>query len=169
MLRFLARASVWPLAFATFAALAAAGALAGCSYDWSTAARPTGDAGTLDASRSDASTVDGGAVDAATSDANGGNDAPVSTCDALFAKVASTRAAAKKCVSIAGVCTTHLSDECGCVTVVAQPATAQDSDYLSAVAALKGSGCPLGCGSCSTARDGLCIIVGGGPDTACSQ
>jgi hypothetical protein len=152
-----------------------------CSYDWSLA--PTSDAGAtdgapIDAARFDASTPDATASDAGTidasadapsppNDASGGGDAQ--SCAALFRQVDDTRAAAKKCTSTATACTTHLADPCGCVTVVAQPANAEDSAYLSAVNALKGSGCPLACSVCPVAHDGLCVLLNGGPTTACSQ
>ena len=171
MLRSPARAAIAPFA------LAACLALAACAYDWGVPS--TADAGATDAAFADAGRADATAIDATTAD--GSADAPVTTADAssdrnppdclaLFRHVDDTRAAAKKCISSPTACTTHIFDQCNCVTVVGQSSTVEDSAYISAVADLRSSGCPLACpSSCPAARDGLCVIFNGGPATACNQ
>lgn len=177
MLRSPARAAFAPYAFAALAAIATCGTLAACSYDWNVPS--SSDAAAPDAAFTDAAPADATAVDAATADAVA--DAPVTGKDAtgdrnppdclgLFRHVDDTRAAAKKCISSPTACTTHIVDQCNCITVVGQSGTAEDSAYISAVADLKSSGCPLACpSSCPVARDGLCVIFNGGPATACNQ
>lgn len=125
-----------------------------CSYDWTVAsvvADTTPDT-------QDTTVLDTAVVDTTPSDA-----AP--DCAALLAAVASARTAAKRCVSTAGVCTTEVTDECGCKSVVAQPGEDRNR-YVNAVSAA--AGCKsLACGTCAATKPGFCLVADGG-GTACA-
>ncbi|MGH7297053.1 MAG: hypothetical protein ACRELB_19100 [Polyangiaceae bacterium] len=144
--------------------LASLAGLAGCAYDW-TAGKAGGAA---DASTDGAHDGAGPAEGSTGSDASGtdaaGVDAPADvtgeppSCADLEAQVAQALATALACNPTAQPCTTQESDACGCPVVLGAPGSATAS-YQSAVEALTGSSCPLGCGTCGPApQQGLCIV-----------
>ncbi|HEY8086209.1 MAG TPA: hypothetical protein VIF09_00140 [Polyangiaceae bacterium] len=151
--------------------------LAACSYDWSPGSAPR------DASADGASDGGGG------SDALSGTDAPgidslaveaggdvvdePPSCAQLEAQVAQAFTAAVACTPTATPppCKATTTDACGCTVVLAEQGAAT-GNYQSAVSALKGSSCALGCtGSCGPApKPGFCIVADASAVTyACSQ
>jgi hypothetical protein len=153
------------------AALAACGLYA-CTYAWPIGAAP-GDAGS-DGPPSEASTD---APDEDTEGPDGGQDAPADSpppldvdadCQGLRQDVDASRVAAKKCFGTVGDCTLTVTTECGCKTWVEM--FNGQADYQAKANALKNSGCPLNCTSCTPIGDaaaGFCL-ASGSSGLACS-
>jgi hypothetical protein len=147
---------------------------AGCTLDWTvgSGSPPMNEAGT-DASP-EAAAVDAApesAVDApieapAPNDAEAGAlDAP--DCSALLTSVQSAEVQAKKCMG-GSDCMTKVSDQCGCMLFVAQPASLATNNYIGAVQAFMTSGCPLNCPTqCPPPPAQSLCLVGMGGVTSC--
>lgn len=140
-----------------------------CSYDWT-----IGPEGALGSGGAGGQAVGAQASSGATSggDAAGGDLASGGTagttqvdCGRLAQNMDDALAEAKACRQGAPeVCTTGFDDACGCETFVADASSAETSAWLGAIAALEGSGCPLGCGGCPVGPViGSCILVRGQP------
>lgn len=119
-----------------------------CAHDWSVradvdaAAVPTDDGGPspVEAGPSDAS------VDAR-GDAPSGDGATSPDCTALGIDLGAKRKAARSCQLGQGQCLSTVKDQCDCDVVIATSGSPQTIAYLSAVTALKASGCERGCAS----------------------
>ncbi len=130
----------------------------GCAYDWAIGG------GSLDAGF-DAEQPDGGVSDGALEvsvDVSTGDGAK--SCEALHADVDSARAGAKHCTSMPSDCATSMQDQCGCTLFIAQSSSGATASYKDAIAALKASGCPLGCGTCAAPPTQSLCTAGAGPD-----
>jgi len=169
--------------------LVASMAHAGC-YSWQLGTSPVDGGEKPDAARLDAHLVDAQASgDSDTAPPKGdamhamdafvvtpdGTTVDASSCSALEADVVAKRTAAIACVTPAEACIATVTDACGCEVFVGMPAGAggATASYVAAVAALKGSGCPLGCTTaCVTVPGSLCLTNSTGSGmtvTACSQ
>jgi len=125
-------------------------AIAGCAYDWDVGPRPTDAA--IDSLAPDTAVVD--------------SKPETVDCAALLAEVATRREIAKRCVSTAGVCTTTVTDECGCPSITAQPG-ADTNLYDQAAQRARSAACTSpACGPCQPTRKGFCLLADGG-GTSC--
>jgi hypothetical protein len=142
----------------------------GCTLDWTVRPDDPVDGG------SETGSADRGFD---TPDSTDSSDSPTDTnppdaneCASLRANVEATRKAARACTFQVGECqlprgAPPVTDECGCDVVVTRPTGTPTTNYQLAVAALKGSGCSLGCVACPSTAGRNCLSKNGGALTEC--
>ena len=142
-------------------------AIGSCAYNWALVSEQPVDAGAQDA------TADSPASDVATADTSpppmtdAGVDAALvdsstTPCAHLGATLDTDRNEAKACSGPdSEQCATWVTDECGCLSYVAEPDAATTRAFAAAIAAFEEAGCPPTCsdGGCVEEGVGACLPV----------
>jgi hypothetical protein len=141
-------------------------AVCGACYDWTlgSGASDAGDAtlpGGPDAGTDTLTPVDAPVpVDVIVAEV-GRPDVSAEACASLLQMVDSDETLAKACMA---VCTSTVTDQCGCKVFVAQSSSQATSDYASAIVSFENAGCHASCGTCADAGAFVDCLPILGPD-----